>query len=434
MFHVMLSIWARFSSNGLTDSIYQLERSVNQGVTQAGPNNEAEASPLLLSSEDTDVVFVRSLDQELYKIVTFYQTKEPEIFAEMRDVMHEESSFLDDTQARDMRQQLLDRARQARRSNAKELREEDEDDELAVDSDEEANETTAMRVDKVPLQDKRKRGPSVASQGLHRASLGSREPAHKMSLLASGEDGDTAAVDLMFARGVTLKKRMINIYVALCELKSFAQLNKTGFSKVCKKYDKTLDRHVRASYLSTQIAQSFPFRPETVQHVDDRIQTMEQAYADVITDGDLYTAKRELRLHLREHVVWERNTVWREMIGIERKAQAANLGVRRTLLGGEAPPEHVHLLGDQTGDFGLKEVQTPVGRYRCPSWLFSSTFILLVVIFAIFVVLLLLPIMEKPEQQNCLAMLVLVSLLWASEVCDCPFLMLLLLPCWSRIS
>ena len=37
-------------------------------------------------------------------------------------------------------------------------------------------------------------------------------------------------------------------------------------------------------------------------------------------------------------------------------------------------------------------------------------------ILAVFGVLLTVPILKKPEQQNCLAMLVLVSLLWATEV------------------
>jgi hypothetical protein len=32
-------------------------------------------------------------------------------------------------------------------------------------------------------------------------------------------------------------------------------------------------------------------------------------------------------------------------------------------------------------------------------------------------ILLMVPIMEEPEQQNCLAMVVFVSLLWATEVC-----------------
>ncbi|KAG4220721.1 hypothetical protein PC116_g30802 [Phytophthora cactorum] len=42
-------------------------------------------------------------------------------------------------------------------------------------------------------------------------------------------------------------------------------------------------------------------------------------------------------------------------------------------------------------------------------------FILLGIVI-IFLVLLFVPIMEVPEQQSCLAMLVFVSLLWATEV------------------
>jgi hypothetical protein len=34
----------------------------------------------------------------------------------------------------------------------------------------------------------------------------------------------------------------------------------------------------------------------------------------LVTKNNKQFARRELRLHLREHVVWERNTVWREMI------------------------------------------------------------------------------------------------------------------------
>ena len=103
------------------------------------------------------------------------------------------------------------------------------------------------------------------------------------------------------------------------------------------------------------------------------------------------------------------------MIGIERKAQAANFGIKQTLLGGNHDPSKTRLQGDNNYLGETKEIVTPVGHYRCPRWLFSSTFLALVIIIAIFIVLLTVPIMKKPEQQNCLAMLVLVSLLWATE-------------------
>lgn len=220
----------------------------------------------------------------------------------------------------------------------------------------------------------------------------------------------------LYASGVSLKQRSISLYVSLCELKSFIQLNKTGFSKALKKYDKILNRDLRSTYIKDNISPAYLFQQSTTEHLDVNLGNMEKAYADVVTKGDIATARRELRLHLREHVVWERNTVWREMIGIERKAQAANMGLRRTLLGGDHDPSNARLQGDDADEASMKEIITPVGRVRCPTWLFSGTFFTLLGIIAIFMVLLFVPIMQQPEQQNCLAMLVFVSLLWATEV------------------
>jgi hypothetical protein len=223
------------------------------------------------------------------------------------------------------------------------------------------------------------------------------------------------AFSALYDEGISLKKRTASVYVSLCELRSFIQLNKTGFSKVLKKYDKILDRKLKSSYLAEYVDTAYPFQQSTMNNLGKNISTVEEAYSRVCTKGDVAEAKRELRLHLREHVVWERNTVWREMIGIERKAQAANLGIGQ-MLGRKVDPGMVRLQGDEAQP-EMKEVETPIGRYRCPRWLVSSTFYILVGILAIFAVLLFVPIMEHPEQQNCLAMVVFVSLLWATEVC-----------------
>ena len=103
------------------------------------------------------------------------------------------------------------------------------------------------------------------------------------------------------------------------------------------------------------------------------------------------------------------------MIGIERKAQAANLGIRNTMLGQDTDPKKARLQGDAE-DGAMKEVRTPLGRTKCPKFLVSGTFWVLVAIIAVFAVLLAVPIMDRPEQQNCLALVVFVSLLWATEV------------------
>ena len=233
---------------------------------------------------------------------------------------------------------------------------------------------------------------------------------------AGHDDFSDRGFSEFYALSVALKKRIISVYVSLCELKSFIQLNKTGFSKALKKFDKILDHHLRSSYMENSVNSADPFRKEAMGKIDNNIFKVERAYADVASKGDLQQARQELRLHLREYVVWERNTVWREMIGIERKAQAARLGWRPTLLGGPQDHARIQRQGDAEETEAGKVVDTPVGRIRCPPWLFSPSAFLLLAIVVIFVVLLSVPILNSSQQQNCLAMLVFVSMLWATEV------------------
>lgn len=228
------------------------------------------------------------------------------------------------------------------------------------------------------------------------------------------DDENDMSFAVLYDSVISLKKRTISLYVNICELRSYIQLNKTGFRKVLKKYDKILDRSLKSSYTEQNVEPAYPFLQPTMDKLAENLSKVEQAYANLCNQGDVATAKRELRLHLREHVVWERNTVWREMIGIERKAQAANLGIRQTILGHDTDPKS-RLQGDDA-EISMQEISTPVGRYTCPRWLLSSTFYTIIAILAIFLVLLLLPIMKEPEQQNCLALVVFVSLLWATEV------------------
>ena len=283
------------------------------------------------------------------------------------------------------------------------------------DSDDDAYERTAMNMSGMS-RDRRKTYDANAAHAQDDIRSSRELPPSRRRASQAYDDYGDQTFSTLVASGMTLKKRTISLYVSLCELKSFVQLNKTGFSKVLKKYDKTLNRNLKSVYLRNNVTPAYPFKQETIGHIDENIQRTEKAYADVITKGDVNQAKRELRLHLREHVVWERNTVWREMIGIERKAQAANMGLRRTLLGGDNDPSKARLQGDEEIGMDTKEVVTPIGKYRCPRWLFSSTFFTLMAIVIIFIILLVVPIMKKPEQQNCLALLIFVSLLWATEV------------------
>lgn len=421
------------SYSNLKKLIFQLEKQVNQLGQPASTALDPESSPLLTNSttiDDPDKVFSRKLDDELEKICSFYKLKELEIYGEVEALLRDVEEFdaehaggEDASEDGQRRNSLWNRARQQsifrsthptgkRRKSSNGSNRGDTIPEEEDESDDD-NEQTGLTKSQSTLDRRASRGKAMGSDE-HPADWSTSDLRRRPSA-AFADFGDDA-LQALYDEGITLKKRIVNLYTSICELRSFIQLNETGFSKVLKKYDKIMDRNLKSSWISANVKPAYPFQSGTLDTLGDNLQKIEEAYADIVTKGDVEAARRELRLHLREHVVWERNTVWREMIGIERKAQAANLGIRNTMLGADGDPRKGRLQGD--GEEGaLKEVNLPIGRYRCPKFLVTSTFWVLCLVIAVFAVLLAVPIMEKPEQQNCLALVVFVSLLWATEVC-----------------
>ncbi|CAK7230351.1 low-affinity phosphate transporter [Sporothrix curviconia] len=468
--------------SNLKKLIYQLERSVNQADAQHA-NDDAEARPLIVDETEPETVFSRALDVELEKICSFYTLKERELIDEADQLLQDIGHF-------DEEEQLLQKQKNGERSengsgngqsgaeagaassssaaagrlssgrptsaDRNSLRSrrstDDGDSDAAADNDNddvdaEGDESTALterRLQEAQQQaqqhrrhfsfgaaNRRRRRPIsnlIASTDMTASTEFTRSRRYSTTFEDDPEDA------VLLSSSIMLKKRIINIYVQLCELKSYIQLNKTGFRKVLKKFDKIIDTHLRARYMATVVEPAYPFRPEAWELLVNNIVKMEGAYAAVVTGGDADTAKRDLRSHLREHVVWERNTVWRDMIGIERRAEAASLG--RTLLGGgggigggfglmaaggddtKDPASSLLLQGDEERQaVPTRRIRTPFGRViTLPAWIVSSTMLTLLAIVGIFFVLLSSPILPGlPEQQNCLAMLVFVSLLWATE-------------------
>lgn len=423
--------------SNLKKIIFNLEKSLNQNQSTS---HDAEASPLLQGNLNPDEIFSKALGAELEKICMFYELKEKEIINDVEELLPDAEEYEAEAMVRSTNLDALDGAgagtrpgkqrggsfsafttglgRRRRSSNFTGTSGISHTDGIE-DSEDEEDEEAALNK---PRSMRRTKSAATAPQTSEDFGQGASSATGDMrrSSVAFDDYADQAFHQL-FSSGISIKKRTINLYVELCELKSFIQLNQTGFRKVLKKYDKILDRNLKDRYLETEVRKAYPFLPSTLQKLDGYINRMEEIYAHVVTSGDTALAKKELRLHLREHVVWERNTVWREMIGIERKAQAANMGLGRTLLGTDHDPTRARRQGDDDDELlGMKELQTPVGRYRCPAWLCSSTMFTLLFCIIAFLLLLLIPIkgmdVEKPEQQNCLAMLVFVSLLWATEV------------------
>ena len=407
----------------MTNRVYALEKEQVQAA-RYGPDEESQG---LLTDPGTagDEKLAKALDKELDKIVRFYRQKEQELATEFEQLVHDEIEFQHEMEANANANAIQPGtstsavARRPSRGSLKKSRprrasvgslnavDEASSDEEAVDSRPGTSGMAASMTSDSQDWPRRATEPAIYERG------GGRPHTRRRSMVFV-EEIPYSEYTVTDSR-ITLKKRTIACYVSLCELRSYVQLNWTGFSKILKKYDKTCNRELRQHYLSERVEKEYPFLFETREALSERIAAVEEIYARVCTDGDVLEAQKELKLHLREHVVWERNTVWREMIGIERKAQAAGLGLRSTLLGGRKSTE-------EAIDEGMTEIEipTPAGRLKlprwCPRWLFSASMATLIICFAVFLILLYTPTFQSVEQSNCLAMLVFVSILWATEV------------------
>lgn len=103
-------------------------------------------------------------------------------------------------------------------------------------------------------------------------------------------------------------------------------------------------------------------------------------------------------MNQREHIAWERDTVWRQMIGQARRGHED--GTVRTL-GGTLVLEP---------EKGLLDVSTPVGHVK-----FTRNHVAVVVSLVAFAVLLNVSVVEDVTANRCFAVLVFATLMWATE-------------------
>lgn len=161
--------------------------------------------------------------------------------------------------------------------------------------------------------------------------------------------------------------------------------------------------------MSKVVDATFPFETVTQERLAAALKTLIPLYADLATNGDQDMAVKQLNAHLREHVVWERNTVWREMIGLERRGWGGGAAGSSKRGATDIP-----IVQPQASE-SKNEFVTPVGRFALPAW-FTSQVVAGTFAAGLFVVLLNAKWFDRVEEQNCLALLAFVTIFWALEV------------------
>ncbi|SAL99058.1 hypothetical protein [Absidia glauca] len=329
--------------------IFQMEKEKVDAVNQQHWRDEGERGE---TTTTQDNVFLTQLDLQLEKVYDFYTQKESELYS------------------------LLDRI---------------EVDSTTTPPPLAPNLETLDSTLNVPSHEKQQQ----QQQHSRRPSLESR-----FSLYSTTPPNVQAMMDL--------RSRLIYLYVSLSELESYVDLNKSAFDKILKKHDKVLDGDLRTRYLKKNVLDSRPFMPQTTQLLQQQLVRVETLYADAFCHGDSGLALRQMKCHLRDQVVYDRNTVWRDMISQENAA---------THVVASSPTVKMVNLG---GGFKL-----PASRFR------QLCFFVLAII--VFVILLNVHIFAHQAENYCFALLIFAAMLWATEAVPLyatslmiPFLVVLL--------
>lgn len=148
------------------------------------------------------------------------------------------------------------------------------------------------------------------------------------------------------------------------------------------------------------VEQAYPFLPATRAKLKEAIGQTVSLYAKCVTKSDISVANKQLRVHLREQIAWERDTVWRQMIDAERHNRADN--------DDDTDNEAIRAAQRSTHNF---VVGTPLGTIR-----FRKKKIFVLIGLAVFIFLLNYSVVEGIEANNCFAILIFATILWASEV------------------
>ncbi|CAM0137316.1 unnamed protein product [Umbelopsis sp. WA50703] len=350
--------------------VYQLEKERVENQAQ-NPNRDPEkaynfSEEGLTTNDDR---FIDALDMQLEKVFDFYTEKEAELYGELEQLAKDSESPDFEDHVAPTNLQTLDSTHERRRSSTFLSPHIPRSEGHFVNMS-----PTANTIDEVPVVEPLDR----TYTGRSSISRKSFQSAHSVSTIA-------------YNKLVSFRTRCIGLYVALSELKSFQDLNRKGFDKILKKHDKLLDGNLRQTYLKKMVLESRPFMGETRQALEKQIERVEKIYADLFTQGNVNDAMREFRTHLRDHIVYERNTVWKDMIGQERKTLNAHVK--------ETPKPF----------FNIPYINFPVTK-----GLFTSVICFLIAL-AAFIIFLTVNVFGSRPENYCFALLIFAAILWATE-------------------
>lgn len=131
-------------------------------------------------------------------------------------------------------------------------------------------------------------------------------------------------------RSKELEERIISCYTQFNELKSYLELNHTGFIKICKKFDKIHHTNLKMTYIEGLHLSSVIFHQDSLAHMNESIFKTIQLYS-ALSNMSIEETNEKLKVYLKEHLVWERNTIWKDMMNLESKQQTLKKQIPQNL-------------------------------------------------------------------------------------------------------
>ncbi|KAJ7623924.1 SPX domain-containing protein [Mycena polygramma] len=439
--------------DALKKYIYQLERTQHD---HAGAYRDLE-TPLLDAGAGnaTDALFSPLLDRELKKICTFYEAQEKELMGEVAEL---EELVRQQEEAGMAGNHYLD-------DGPYDEDEDDEDDDDSLSRSPQRRRrvsSSAVRLgasqtlpEVSPARQHRRSTSSGSSDG-GRPDISAYAPASptigakgtigrlankltpdfmRSSVTSSAPDTRdvwTSKSDYAYDTRLLFKRRITTLYIAVTSLRSYVEVNYSGFRKILKKYDKVTDRELKDSYLHTAVEPAPPFTPAARSTLTALTNRLVDLYAKCVTRGDRALAKQQLRLHQRENIAWERDTVWRQMIGRARHGEAAGAA---SLVPHAEDDDDSQVGADGQRGGGKKKGgwKLEVGGVRVRV---TRKKLALLASIGAFVALLNTQTVEGAEANRCYAVLMFCTLLWATEAIPLfvtSLMVPLLLVCFSVV-
>ncbi|KAJ3262796.1 low-affinity phosphate transporter [Chytriomyces hyalinus] len=202
------------------------------------------------------------------------------------------------------------------------------------------------------------------------------------------------------------RSQAAQLYAELKELQEYIAMNHSGFSKILKKYEKVTGFRLKARYMAV-VEATYTFRPEEAADLKVAIDRVVEIYARVACDNDLRAARADLESKCRQRITIERNTVWKDMV--EQGGRTMSIvEARRKPDGEEDGFDEDSFWRPLSCCFGCIQVWVP--------WFITARLLLFLAFVALLVGLIQADIFESSEQQNCFAIFVFASGMWAFEV------------------